>query len=94
MQFSYVTPFRELVDSSKDTGRQLFAGTDTKPAIAFPPEVTAQWEEQVHIIKNLSSMGYILLQSVYNYLTEPCLLLAIILDKTPIPLVDCEGIRH
>lgn len=42
--------FRELVElghSSKDGGRQLFAGTDTRPAIAYPPPVTAQWEEQV-----------------------------------------------
>ena len=44
--------FSELVDvghSSKDSGRQLFAGTDQKPAIAFPPVVTAQWEEQVRL---------------------------------------------
>lgn len=42
--------FSELVEvghSSKDSGRQLFAGTDAKPAIVFPPTVTAQWEEQV-----------------------------------------------
>lgn len=42
--------FRELVEvghSSKDSGRQLFAGNDAKPAIVFPPIVTAQWEEQV-----------------------------------------------
>eukprot|EP00257_Ricinus_communis_P021658 XP_015581193.1 callose synthase 5 isoform X2 [Ricinus communis] len=41
---------RELVDigpNGKDSGRQLFAGTDTKPAIMFPPVVTAQWEEQI-----------------------------------------------
>ena len=44
--------FRELVEvghNSKDSGRQLFAGTDMRPAIAFPPLVTAQWEEQVNI---------------------------------------------
>ncbi|XP_065874935.1 callose synthase 5-like [Euphorbia lathyris] len=41
---------RELVDlghGAKDSGTQLFDGTDTKPAIMFPPLVTAQWEEQV-----------------------------------------------
>ncbi|PKI42246.1 hypothetical protein CRG98_037362 [Punica granatum] len=40
---------RELVEShsSKDTGRQLFAGTDAKPAILYPPVVTAQWDEQI-----------------------------------------------
>ncbi|XP_059624463.1 callose synthase 5 [Cornus florida] len=36
----------ELGHSSKDSGRQLFAGTDSKPAIVFPL-VTAQWEEQI-----------------------------------------------
>ncbi|XP_043697795.1 callose synthase 5 [Telopea speciosissima] len=39
---------RELVElghGNKD--RQLFAGTDRKPAIVFPPVVTAQWEEQI-----------------------------------------------
>ncbi|XP_043804550.1 callose synthase 5 [Manihot esculenta] len=41
---------RELVDlghGGKDSGRQLFSGTDTKPAIMFPPAMTAQWEEQI-----------------------------------------------
>ncbi|KAK9991306.1 hypothetical protein SO802_026291 [Lithocarpus litseifolius] len=45
-----VNEIRELVEvghSSKDSGRQLFAGTDAKPAILFPPVVTAQWEEQI-----------------------------------------------
>ncbi|KAM3708622.1 hypothetical protein ACB098_02G111600 [Castanea mollissima] len=45
-----VNDIRELVEvghSSKDSGRQLFAGTDAKPAILFPPVVTAQWEEQI-----------------------------------------------
>lgn len=45
-----VNELRELVElghSSKDGGRQLFAGTDTRPAIAYPPPVTAQWEEQI-----------------------------------------------
>ena len=37
----------ELGHGSKDTGRQLFAGVDSKPAIVFPPVITAQWEEQV-----------------------------------------------
>jgi len=47
---SCVMIFSELVDlgqSGKDSGRQVFSGTDTKPAIMFPPVVTAQWEEQV-----------------------------------------------
>ncbi|XP_022947858.1 callose synthase 5 [Cucurbita moschata] len=40
---------REMVElgHNKDSGRQLFAGTDTRPAINFPPTVTAQWEEQI-----------------------------------------------
>ncbi|GMN30383.1 hypothetical protein TIFTF001_002769 [Ficus carica] len=45
-----VNEIRELVEvghSSKDSGRQLFAGTDTRPSIAFPPLVTAQSEEQI-----------------------------------------------
>ncbi|KAJ7957014.1 Callose synthase [Quillaja saponaria] len=45
-----VNETRELVEighGSKDSGRQLFAGTDPKPAIVFPPVVTAQWEEQI-----------------------------------------------
>ncbi|KAK7353644.1 hypothetical protein VNO80_19095 [Phaseolus coccineus] len=37
----------ELYHSSKDTGRQLFAGTDAKPALLFPPVLTAQWDEQI-----------------------------------------------
>ncbi|CAM8876273.1 unnamed protein product [Rhodiola kirilowii] len=40
---------RELVElghSNKDA-RQLFAGTDPKPAVVFPPVVTAQWDEQI-----------------------------------------------
>ncbi|XP_011624302.2 callose synthase 5 [Amborella trichopoda] len=32
---------------TSQTGRQLFAGTDPKPAVLFPPVVTAQWEEQI-----------------------------------------------
>ncbi|KAL5555548.1 hypothetical protein UlMin_037784, partial [Ulmus minor] len=45
-----VNETRELVEvghSSKDSGRQLFAGTDSRPSITFPPLVTAQWEEQI-----------------------------------------------
>uniref|UniRef100_A0A7N0UVT5 1,3-beta-glucan synthase n=1 Tax=Kalanchoe fedtschenkoi TaxID=63787 RepID=A0A7N0UVT5_KALFE len=40
---------RELVElghSNKDA-RQLFAGSDPKPAVVFPPVVTAQWDEQI-----------------------------------------------
>ncbi|KAF8404369.1 hypothetical protein HHK36_009252 [Tetracentron sinense] len=47
-----VNEIRELVElghSNRDSvpRRQLFAGTDPKPAIVFPPVVTAQWEEQI-----------------------------------------------
>lgn len=40
----------ELGHGNKDSvpRRQLFAGTGEKPAILFPPPITAQWEEQVH----------------------------------------------
>ncbi|KAK9292439.1 hypothetical protein L1049_020411 [Liquidambar formosana] len=46
-----VNEIRELVElghSNKDSvpRKQLFAGTDPKPATVFPPVVTAQWEEQ------------------------------------------------
>ncbi|XP_031263321.1 callose synthase 5 isoform X2 [Pistacia vera] len=37
----------ELGNSNKESGRQLFAGTDAKPAILYPPVVTSQWEEQI-----------------------------------------------
>ncbi|KAI4364325.1 hypothetical protein MLD38_020433 [Melastoma candidum] len=37
----------ELGHGGKEAGRQLFAGTDAKPAILFPPVVTAHWEEQI-----------------------------------------------
>ncbi|KAF3792492.1 Callose synthase 5 [Nymphaea thermarum] len=58
-----VNEIRELVDfghgnkdsvsgrydlaNASQTARQLFAGTDPKPAVIFPPVVTAQWEEQI-----------------------------------------------
>ncbi|XP_019437222.1 PREDICTED: callose synthase 5-like [Lupinus angustifolius] len=47
MMVNEISELVELNQSSKDTGRQLFAGTDAKPAIEFPPKVTAQWEEQI-----------------------------------------------
>ncbi|KAK7282334.1 hypothetical protein RIF29_11015 [Crotalaria pallida] len=47
MLVNEISELAELNQSSKDTGRQLFAGTDTKPAVVFPPIVTAQWEEQI-----------------------------------------------
>ncbi|KAI4345089.1 hypothetical protein L6164_012253 [Bauhinia variegata] len=47
MMVKEISELVELGHSSKDTGRQLFAGTDAKPAIVFPPVVTAQWEEQI-----------------------------------------------
>ncbi|WOK92140.1 callose synthase 5-like [Canna indica] len=39
----------ELGHGTKDSvpRRQLFAGTGSKPAILFPPVMTAQWEEQI-----------------------------------------------
>lgn len=43
----FTSELAELNQSSKDTGRQVFAGTEAKPAVAFPPVVTAQSEEQV-----------------------------------------------
>ncbi|XP_076925795.1 callose synthase 5-like [Bidens hawaiensis] len=46
-----INEIRELVElghGSKDSGRQLFEKTnDSRPSIAFPPPVTAQWEEQI-----------------------------------------------
>ncbi|KAK7318446.1 hypothetical protein RJT34_03148 [Clitoria ternatea] len=47
MMVNEISELAELNQSSKDTGRQVFAGTETKPAILFPPVVTAQWEEQI-----------------------------------------------
>ncbi|CAN6448090.1 unnamed protein product [Victoria cruziana] len=41
-----VTGRYDLVNASQ-SGRQLFAGTVPKPAVSFPPVVTAQWEEQI-----------------------------------------------
>lgn len=43
----FISELAELNQSSKDTGQQIFAGREGKPAIRFPPVVTAQWEEQV-----------------------------------------------
>ncbi|KAJ6737354.1 GLUCAN SYNTHASE-LIKE PROTEIN [Salix viminalis] len=57
---SCVMIFSELVDlgqSGKDSGRQVFSGTDTKPAIKFPPVVTAQWEEQIRRIHLLLTVN-------------------------------------
>ncbi|KAL5075203.1 hypothetical protein RYX36_014187 [Vicia faba] len=47
MMVNEISELAELNLSSKDTGRQLFAGTDAKPAVLFPPVVTSQWEEQI-----------------------------------------------
>ncbi|XP_039010656.1 callose synthase 5-like [Hibiscus syriacus] len=58
-----VNEIRELVElgqSNKESGRQLFAGTDEKPAIAFPPVLTAHWEEQIrrlHILLTVKESG-------------------------------------
>ncbi|KAI3725778.1 hypothetical protein L1987_65571 [Smallanthus sonchifolius] len=46
-----INEIRELVElghGSKDSGTQLFEkATDSRPSIAFPPPVSAQWEEQI-----------------------------------------------
>nr|GEU44760.1 callose synthase 5 [Tanacetum cinerariifolium] len=46
-----INEIRELVElghGSKDSGTQLFEkAPDSRPAIVFPPPVTAQWEEQI-----------------------------------------------
>ncbi|KAG5130924.1 hypothetical protein JHK84_037321 [Glycine max] len=47
MMVNEIRELAELHQSSKDTGQQVFAGTEAKPAILFPPVVTAQWEEQI-----------------------------------------------
>ncbi|XP_057416061.1 callose synthase 5-like [Lotus japonicus] len=47
MMVNEISELAELNQSSKDTGRQIFAGTEAKPAVVFPPVVTAQWEEQI-----------------------------------------------
>ncbi|KAG9444232.1 hypothetical protein H6P81_015572 [Aristolochia fimbriata] len=49
MMVNEIRELAELGHGNKENvpGRQLFAGTDPKPAIAFPPLVTAQWEEQI-----------------------------------------------
>ncbi|KAK8472649.1 hypothetical protein PHAVU_002G271904 [Phaseolus vulgaris] len=47
MMVNEISELAELNQSSKDTGQQIFAGTEGKPAILFPPVVTAQWEEQI-----------------------------------------------
>ncbi|CAL0325192.1 unnamed protein product [Lupinus luteus] len=47
MLVTEISELAELNQSSKDTGRQVFAGTEAKPSIAFPPVITAQWEEQI-----------------------------------------------
>ncbi|CAK9146928.1 unnamed protein product [Ilex paraguariensis] len=42
-----VNEIRELVELGHSSKGQLFANTDSKPSIMFPPVVTAQWEEQI-----------------------------------------------
>ena len=44
---TFISELAELHQISKDTGEQVFAGTEAMPAIAFPPVVTTHWEEQV-----------------------------------------------
>ncbi|KAL4347308.1 hypothetical protein GQ457_17G019710 [Hibiscus cannabinus] len=53
MMVNEISELVELGHSNKESGRQIFAGTDEKPAIAFPPVLTAHWIEQIrrlHII--------------------------------------------
>lgn len=47
----FVSELAELGHGNKDSisRNQLFAGTHPKPAIIFPPVVTAEWEEQVKL---------------------------------------------
>ncbi|MBA0628431.1 hypothetical protein Godav_023156, partial [Gossypium davidsonii] len=58
-----VNEIRELVElghSNKESGRQLFAGTDEKPALVFPPVLTAHWVEQIrrlHILLTIKESG-------------------------------------
>ncbi|RHN43110.1 putative 1,3-beta-glucan synthase [Medicago truncatula] len=47
MMVNEISELAELHQISKDTGKQVFAGTEAMPAIAFPPVVTAHWEEQL-----------------------------------------------
>ncbi|KAK8275168.1 hypothetical protein V6Z12_D10G119800 [Gossypium hirsutum] len=58
-----VNEIRELVElghSNKESGRQLFAGTEEKPALVFPPVLTAHWVEQIrrlHILLTIKESG-------------------------------------
>lgn len=56
--FHTISELLELGNSNKESGRQLFNGTDEKPAIVFPPAVTPQWEEQVNFIKRQLVVQY------------------------------------
>ncbi|KAL5708603.1 Callose synthase 5 [Ranunculus cassubicifolius] len=49
MMVNEIREVAELGHGNKDSvpRRQLFAGTDPKPAIIFPPVSTPQWEEQI-----------------------------------------------
>ncbi|KAK8658810.1 hypothetical protein V6N13_029031 [Hibiscus sabdariffa] len=53
MMVNEISELVELGHSNKESGRQIFAGTDENPAIAFPLVLTAHWIEQIrrlHII--------------------------------------------
>lgn len=65
VRLMFISELAELNQSSKDTGQQIFAGTEGKPAILFPPVVTAQWEEQV--LSNISSIVILFICSLYSY---------------------------
>ncbi|KAM0918456.1 hypothetical protein ACQ4PT_008980 [Festuca glaucescens] len=49
MMVNEIKELAEFGHGNKDLvpRRQLFAGTGTKPAIVFPPPISAQWEEQI-----------------------------------------------
>ncbi|KAJ8504487.1 hypothetical protein OPV22_005373 [Ensete ventricosum] len=49
MMVNEIHELAELGHGNKDSvpRRQLFAGTGSKPAIIFPPVITAHWEEQI-----------------------------------------------
>jgi len=66
VRLMFISELAELNQSSKDTGQQIFAGTEGKPAILFPPVVTAQWEEQV--LSNITSILILyVFFSLYSY---------------------------
>lgn len=82
----------ELGQTSKDSEKQLFANADSKPAIVFPPKITAQWEEQVPVVNEYThTCGYLL---TLRFCNKWCHLPLIMLDKAPLSSLDRKRIRH